>query len=105
MRISEILLFSIAVSPTLAGPAAYGLCQAGCAAVVTACYGAAGFTWGATLGASPPSRSPIKEKLNSGLFDRPASQKPITTLCHLLPYEIGHLRLLLVANFTSASSG
>ncbi|KAI0104763.1 ankyrin [Nemania sp. FL0031] len=38
-----------------AGPAAYGICQAGCAAVVTACYGAAGFTWGATMGATAPA--------------------------------------------------
>lgn len=37
------------------GPAAYGICQAGCAAVVTACYAAAGFTWGATLGATAPA--------------------------------------------------
>ena len=42
-------------SNCLAGPAAYGICQAGCAAVVTACYSAAGFTWGATLGASAPA--------------------------------------------------
>jgi hypothetical protein len=40
---------------TLGGPAAYGVCQAGCAAVVTACYGAAGFTLGATLGATAPA--------------------------------------------------
>jgi hypothetical protein len=38
-----------------AGPAAYGICQAGCAGVVMACYSAAGFTWGATLGASAPA--------------------------------------------------
>ncbi|KAL3475096.1 hypothetical protein BJX99DRAFT_230241 [Aspergillus californicus] len=38
-----------------AGPAGYGICQAGCAAVVMACYGAAGFTWGATLGATAPA--------------------------------------------------
>ncbi|KAH8691071.1 hypothetical protein GQ44DRAFT_720093 [Phaeosphaeriaceae sp. PMI808] len=38
-----------------AGPAAYGICQAGCSAVVMACYTAAGFTWGATLGASAPA--------------------------------------------------
>ncbi|KAF1911237.1 hypothetical protein BDU57DRAFT_462016 [Ampelomyces quisqualis] len=38
-----------------AGPAAYGVCQAGCSAVVMACYGAAGFTWGATLGATAPA--------------------------------------------------
>jgi len=36
---------------TLAGPLAYGTCQAGCAAVVMACYGAAGAVWGATAGA------------------------------------------------------
>ncbi|KAH8653200.1 zygote-specific protein, partial [Tricladium varicosporioides] len=41
-------------SPALAGPALYGICQAGCATVVMACYTAAGFTWGATLGASAP---------------------------------------------------
>ena len=38
-----------------AGPVAYGVCQAGCAAVVMACYGAAGYTWGATLGATAPA--------------------------------------------------
>ncbi|PYH78049.1 hypothetical protein BO82DRAFT_357645 [Aspergillus uvarum CBS 121591] len=38
-----------------AGPAAYGICQAGCASVVTACYAAAGCTWGATLGATAPA--------------------------------------------------
>jgi hypothetical protein len=38
-----------------AGPAAYGICQAGCAGIVMACYSAAGFTWGATLGASAPA--------------------------------------------------
>ncbi|KAI1187125.1 hypothetical protein F5B17DRAFT_400959 [Nemania serpens] len=49
---AAILAFAPIVS---AGPAAYGVCQAGCAAVVTACYAAAGFTWGATLGASAPA--------------------------------------------------
>ncbi|KAF9638679.1 hypothetical protein BFW01_g9576 [Lasiodiplodia theobromae] len=38
-----------------AGPIAYGICQAGCASVVMACYAAAGFTWGATLGATAPA--------------------------------------------------
>ncbi|KAF2218680.1 hypothetical protein BDZ85DRAFT_180405, partial [Elsinoe ampelina] len=38
-----------------AGPAAYGVCQAGCAGIVMACYAAAGFTWGATLGATAPA--------------------------------------------------
>ncbi|KAF8847622.1 hypothetical protein BDZ45DRAFT_315958 [Acephala macrosclerotiorum] len=56
MRLSSILPVIAAVStPAIAGPAAYGICQAGCASVVMACYGAAGFTWGATLGASAPA--------------------------------------------------
>ena len=38
-----------------AGPIGYGICQAGCSAVVMACYAAAGFTWGATLGATAPA--------------------------------------------------
>ena len=38
-----------------AGPTAYGICQTGCAGIVTACYGAAGFTWGATIGATAPA--------------------------------------------------
>ena len=48
-------LSMILISPCFAGPAAYGVCQAGCASVVTACYAAAGFTWGATLGATAPA--------------------------------------------------
>lgn len=40
---------------TVAGPVGYGVCQAGCAGVVMACYSAAGFTWGATMGASAPA--------------------------------------------------
>jgi hypothetical protein len=50
--INVLLLFSVAVS---AGPAAYGICQTGCAALVMACYSAAGFTWGATMGISAPA--------------------------------------------------
>lgn len=38
-----------------AGPVGYGICQAGCSTVVMACYAAAGFTWGATLGATAPA--------------------------------------------------
>lgn len=38
-----------------AGPVGYGVCQAGCAGVVMACYSAAGFTWGATMGVSAPA--------------------------------------------------
>lgn len=44
----------VLMSRVLAGPAAYGVCQSGCASVVMACYSAAGFTWGATTGASAP---------------------------------------------------
>ncbi|EJT69068.1 hypothetical protein GGTG_13336 [Gaeumannomyces tritici R3-111a-1] len=52
---ASIMLVTMAfTSPAFAGPAAYGVCQAGCAAVVMACYSAAGFTWGATLGVSAP---------------------------------------------------
>ena len=46
--------FLVLAGSVSAGPAAYGICQAGCAVVVMACYSAAGFTWGATLGASAP---------------------------------------------------
>lgn len=52
-----ILLTSILLTlpaATVAGPAAYGTCQGGCATVVMACYGAAGFVWGATLGVGAP---------------------------------------------------
>lgn len=38
-----------------AGPLGYGICQAGCSAVVMACYGAAGFTWGAVLAITAPA--------------------------------------------------
>ncbi|EME44998.1 hypothetical protein DOTSEDRAFT_115905, partial [Dothistroma septosporum NZE10] len=38
-----------------AGSAAYDICQTGCVGVVMACYGAAGFTWGATLGTTAPA--------------------------------------------------
>lgn len=48
-------LLPIFIPAVLAGPAAYGVCQAGCATVVTACYAAAGFTWGATAGVSVPA--------------------------------------------------
>ncbi|KAL8987687.1 MAG: hypothetical protein Q9169_008669, partial [Polycauliona sp. 2 TL-2023] len=41
---------------TSAGPAGYGICQAGCSAVVVACYAGAGFTFGTvTAGAAVPA--------------------------------------------------
>lgn len=49
------LLSPVFVATVAAGPLGYGVCQAGCSAVVMACYGAAGFTWGATLGATAPA--------------------------------------------------
>lgn len=40
----------------LAGPAAYGVCQAACAAAVVICYNAAGFTFGTvTAGVGIPA--------------------------------------------------
>ncbi|KAH8711905.1 hypothetical protein GQ44DRAFT_689847 [Phaeosphaeriaceae sp. PMI808] len=50
--VTGIFLLGQSVS---AGPAAYGVCQAGCSAIVVACYSAAGFTWGATLAATAPA--------------------------------------------------
>lgn len=58
MQSQSLLLLALTLSflaPSLAGPAAYGVCQAGCAGVVMACYSAAGFIWGATLGATVPA--------------------------------------------------
>ncbi|KAI0447941.1 hypothetical protein F4803DRAFT_498254 [Xylaria telfairii] len=53
---TSFLTATLALAPIVsAGPAAYGICQAGCAAVVTACYAGAGFTWGATAGISVPA--------------------------------------------------
>ncbi len=48
-------VLAASAAPALAGPAAYGICQAGCAGVVMACYSAAGFTWGATAGLTLPA--------------------------------------------------
>jgi len=58
MQLNKILNLSLMLTlPALstAGPVGYGICQAGCSGVVMACYGAAGFTWGATLGATAPA--------------------------------------------------
>ncbi|KAF1972950.1 hypothetical protein BU23DRAFT_554800 [Bimuria novae-zelandiae CBS 107.79] len=40
---------------TAAGPIGYGICQAGCSAVVVACYSAAGFTFGTVAAAAAPA--------------------------------------------------
>ncbi|KAI2609135.1 uncharacterized protein GGS25DRAFT_493230 [Hypoxylon fragiforme] len=55
MKSTKFLASTLFAATTIAGPIAYGVCQAGCSAVVMACYSAAGFTWGATLGASAPA--------------------------------------------------
>ncbi|TVY53193.1 hypothetical protein LCER1_G004518 [Lachnellula cervina] len=56
MKISRIIA-ALATTTTLvtAGPAAYGLCQTGCAGVVVACYSAAGFTFGTVAAAAAPA--------------------------------------------------
>ena len=46
MKIQIFFPLVLILTPVLAGPAAYGVCQAGCASVVMACYPAAGFTLG-----------------------------------------------------------
>lgn len=55
MRFTTLFTAATLTSSAFAGPAAYGACQAGCSAVVMACYGAAGAVWGATagIGAAP----------------------------------------------------
>ncbi len=55
MRPSNLLVLLPLFTTALAGPAAYGLCQTGCAGIVMACYAAAGATWGATAGATAPA--------------------------------------------------
>ncbi|KAK8049612.1 hypothetical protein PG994_011342 [Apiospora phragmitis] len=49
-----VYILSITATAT-AGPLAYGICQAGCSAVVAACYGAAGFTFGTVAAAAAPA--------------------------------------------------
>ena len=51
-----IVILGSLVPVSEAGPAAYGLCQAACAAAVVACYSAAGLTFGTvTAGAGVPA--------------------------------------------------
>jgi hypothetical protein len=58
MRLNVITLAAVAASlanSVTAGPAAYGVCQAGCSAIVVACYAGAGFTFGTVLVAAAPA--------------------------------------------------
>ncbi|KAK7907987.1 hypothetical protein PG985_015290 [Apiospora marii] len=49
------LLVLSTTAATIAGPLAYGICQAGCSAVVVACYSAAGFTFGTVAAVAAPA--------------------------------------------------
>ena len=58
MRNTAVLFALLILMATVieAGPAAYGICQAGCAALVVACYAAAGVVFGtvtAGVGTAP----------------------------------------------------
>jgi len=55
MKFTLLPLVALLATSVSAGPAAYGVCQAGCAAVVMACYAAGGATWGATLAITAPA--------------------------------------------------
>ncbi|KAH8767254.1 hypothetical protein F5883DRAFT_419094 [Diaporthe sp. PMI_573] len=57
MQPTKTIIAALSLATALtAGPVAYGICQAGCAAVVTACYAGAGFTFGTVLAeAAPPA--------------------------------------------------
>jgi len=48
-----LLLPTLYLPTTTASPAAYGICQAGCAIVTKACYTTGGFTWAETVGEPP----------------------------------------------------
>jgi hypothetical protein len=46
MKLILLPLIALLATGVSAGPAAYSVCQAGCATVVMACYTAGGATWG-----------------------------------------------------------
>lgn len=50
VTIMMVVLFGF-IQTSQAGILAYGVCQAGCAGVAVACFGAAGFTFGTVPGA------------------------------------------------------
>lgn len=58
MKLLALVSVAVFASPfALAGPLgilAYGVCQAGCASVVVACYSAAGVAFGTMLAAAAP---------------------------------------------------
>ncbi|KUI64379.1 hypothetical protein VM1G_11180 [Cytospora mali] len=52
--IKMLAVLTMATTAT-AGPIGYGICQAGCSAVVTACYAAAGVTFGTIAALAAPA--------------------------------------------------
>ena len=54
MHLTKLIPLAAITTTTLAGPAAYGICQAGCASVAVACYAGAGAVMGVTCGAAAP---------------------------------------------------
>jgi hypothetical protein len=50
----SLLIVCLLINQTESGPVLGGLCYAGCAAVVVACYSAAGFTFGTIAAAAAP---------------------------------------------------
>ncbi|KAF2447884.1 hypothetical protein P171DRAFT_354022 [Karstenula rhodostoma CBS 690.94] len=52
--IAATAVVGLLVGTAAAGPIGYGICQTGCAAIVVACYSAAGFTFGTVLAAAAP---------------------------------------------------
>jgi len=58
MKLTLLPLVALLATSVSAGPAAYGACQAGCAAIVMACYAAGGATWGkSNIYHRPPRRA------------------------------------------------
>jgi len=57
VRLLTTLAAAVLIGQSAAGPAVYGVCQAGCSALVVACYGAAGATFGTVVAAAaaPPA--------------------------------------------------
>lgn len=52
--VKVLTVFTMATAAR-AGPIGYGICQAGCSAVVTACYTAAGATFGTVAAPAAPA--------------------------------------------------
>jgi hypothetical protein len=56
MKVVALCLMLLMAPCIEAGPAAYGICQAGCAALAVACYAAAGAVFGTvTVGVGTPA--------------------------------------------------